>query len=155
VDRMSEKQKNIYYLTGDSIATIEKSPFLERLKARDLEVVYMTDPLDEYVMTSLTDFDSNTFQSVSKEGLKLPGEKADKNKDLEEEFKEFGTWMKGVYGDRIEKVVVSNRLTDTPMVLVTGQYGWSSRMEQIMKAQTFGDAAKQNYMVLLSTCPYC
>jgi heat shock protein beta len=147
VDRMEEKQKSIYYLTGESVELIQKSPFLERLKARNLEVVYMTDPLDEYVMSSLTDFDNTAFQSVSKEGLKLPGEKDDKDKALKEEFKDFGTWMKGVYGDKVEKVVVSNRLTDSPMVLVTSQYGWSPQMEKIMKHQTFGDASKQQYMV--------
>jgi heat shock protein beta len=148
VDRMAENQKNIYYITGEDLASIETSPFLERLKKRDLEVVYMVDPLDEYVTSALTDFDGNTLQSVQKEGLKLPGEKgdSDKMKDLKEEYKEFTTWLQGVYGDKVEKVVISNRIADSPCVLVTGQYGWSANMERIMKAQTFSDASKQQFM---------
>jgi len=147
VDRMQENQKLIYYITGTSLADVEHSPFLERLKARNLEVIYMTDPLDEYVTSALTDFDGNSLQSVAKEGLKLPGEKEDKDKDLKESFKPLTEWLKSIYGDRVEKVIISNKLVDSPMILSTSQYGWSSTMEKIMKHQTFSDASKQNYML--------
>jgi len=148
VDRMAENQKLIYYITGTDVATVESSPFLERLKKRDLEVVYMTDPLDEYVTSALTDFDGNNLQSVQKEGLKLPGEKAESasRKELAEEFKPFTDWLAGVYGDKVEKVVISNRIADSPCIIVTGQYGWSATMERIMKSQTFSDATKQQHM---------
>jgi molecular chaperone HtpG len=143
---MKENQKLIYFITGESVETVENSPFLERLKKRDLEVLYMTDPLDEYVVQVLTEFDDHTLASVTKDGLELPGEKKDKNKKVEEEFTAFNTWLKDIYGDKVEKVKISNRLGSSPCVLVTGQYGWSANMERIMKAQTFSDASKNTYM---------
>lgn len=149
VDNMAEDQKYIYYITGASIETVTKSPFLERLTKKGYEVLYMTDPLDEYVVQTLTEFDGNQLQSVTKEGLKLGDEaKADKYK---EKFEPLTTWLKSVYGTKVEKVSISNRLANSPCVLVTGQYGWSANMERIMKAQTFADASKQAYMTSKKT----
>jgi heat shock protein beta len=146
VDNMQDEQKYIYYITGESLEAVEDSPFLERVVNKDFEVLYLVDPLDEYVTQSLNEFDGNTLMSVTKEGLKLGDEDADRQKRLEEEWKPFTEWLKGVYGDKVEKVTISSRLATSPCVLVTGQYGWSANMERIMKAQTFADSSKQSYM---------
>jgi len=148
VERMKENQKYIYYITGESTDAVANSPFMERLKKRDLEVIYMTDPLDEYVAQTLTEFDGNTLMSITKADLKLPGDEKEKEtlEKLKEEYKPLTEWLKGVYGDRVETVTVSKRLGQSPCVLVTGQYGWSANMERIMKAQTFADPSKASYM---------
>jgi len=154
IDRMKPKQKQIYYLTGESVAAIKNSPFLERLTKRGYEVLFMTDPLDEYVMQNLPEFDSKKFASASKEGLKFDDEteatKA-KAKAQEEEYKPLAEWLKKVYGEKVEKVTVSNRIATSPCVLVTSQWGWSANMERIMRAQAFSDAEKQAYMMSKKT----
>jgi len=106
----------------------------------------MVDPLDEYVTQALTDFEGHTLQSVSKEGFKLEGEKKNVLKRLKDEFKDLTGWLKNIYGDKVEKVTVSNRIAQTPCVLVTGQYGWSANMERIMRAQTFANAEEATWM---------
>jgi len=147
VDRMKDKQKIIYYITGESVAAVENSPFLERLRKKDYEVIYMVDPLDEYVTSSLTEFDGNQLQSVTKADLKIDGDDTAKFDALKAEFKEFTSFLQTIYGDKVEKVTISNRVSQSPCVLVTGQYGWSANMERIMKAQTFSDASKQQWML--------
>jgi len=147
VDRMKDKQKIIYYVTGESVASVENSPFLERLKKKDYEVIYMVDPLDEYVTSSLTEFDGNQLQSVTKADLKIDGDDTVKFEALKTEYKDFTAFLQKVYGDKVEKVTISNRVSQSPCVLVTGQYGWSANMERIMKAQTFSDASKQQWML--------
>jgi len=145
VDRMKENQKNIYYITCETMDQCKASPLIERLVKKDLEVIYMPDPLDEYVVQTLTEFDGNTLQSVSKDGLTLDDDE-DTFKALEEEFKDLTEWMKTTYGSKVEKVKISNRIATSPCILVSGQYGWSANMERIMKAQTLGDATKQTWM---------
>jgi len=147
VDRMKDKQKIIYYITGESVAQVESSPFLERLKRKDYEVLYMTDPLDEYVTSTLTEYDGNQLQSITKADLKIDGDDQKRFEELKTEYKSFTDYLKTVYGDKVEKVTLSNRVTQSPCVLVTGQYGWSANMEKIMRAQTFSDASKQQWMI--------
>jgi len=146
IQDMPEKQNFIYYITGESVDVIKKSPFLEKLTKKGYEVIFMADPLDEYVVQTLADFEGKKLMSVSKEGLKLGDENKDKEKKQEEEFKDFISWLKGIYGEKVEKVVVSNRLAKSPCVLVTSQYGWSANMERIMSAQTFSNAESMQYM---------
>jgi heat shock protein beta len=151
---MKPKQKQLYFLTGESASALKNSPFLERLTKRDYEVIFMTDPLDEYVMSNLNEFEGKKFMSASKEGLKFGDESEDhkaREKALEEEFKPLTDWLKTVYGDKVEKVVISNRVAKSPAVLVTSQWGWSANMERIMRAQTFSDAEKQSYMMSKKT----
>lgn len=145
ISRMRSGQKDIFYITGTNKEQLEKSPFLERLKKKNYEVIFFTDPVDEYLMQYLMDYEDKKFQNVSKEGLKLG--KDSKDKELKESFKELTKWWKGALAsDNVDDVKISNRLADTPCVVVTSKYGWSANMERIMQGQTLSDANKQAYM---------
>ncbi|CAJ0918456.1 10127_t:CDS:2 [Entrophospora sp. SA101] len=111
VTRMPEKQKSIYYITGENRQAVENSPFVEVLKKRGYEVLLMTDPIDEYT-----------------------------------QYEELCKLIKDILGDKVEKVLVSNRISESPCVLVTGQYGWSANFERIMKAQALRDSSMSSYM---------
>eukprot|EP00240_Pyramimonas_obovata_P003515 CAMPEP_0118921756 /NCGR_PEP_ID=MMETSP1169-20130426/929_1 /TAXON_ID=36882 /ORGANISM="Pyramimonas obovata, Strain CCMP722" /LENGTH=833 /DNA_ID=CAMNT_0006862535 /DNA_START=48 /DNA_END=2549 /DNA_ORIENTATION=+ len=150
VERMQEGQKQIYYLAGNSLEEVQNSAFLERLLKKDLEVIYFTDPLDEYLMQNLTEFDDKKFANASKEDLSF-GDKDEvekaKLKETKEEFKELTKWWKVLLTtEEVENVKVSNRLATTPCVVVTSKYGWSANMERIMKAQALAADGKASYM---------
>nr|CAB3471442.1 unnamed protein product [Digitaria exilis] len=145
ISRMKPGQKDIFYITGSSKEQLEKSPFLERLTKKNYEVIFFTDPVDEYLMQYLMDYEDKKFQNVSKEGLKLG--KDSKLKDLKESFKELTDWWKkALETENVDSVKISNRLHNTPCVVVTSKYGWSANMEKIMQAQTLSDSSKQAYM---------
>ncbi|KAM7514055.1 hypothetical protein LguiA_003638 [Lonicera macranthoides] len=145
ISRMRSGQKDIFYITGSSKEQLEKSPFIERLNKKNYEVILLTDPVDEYLMQYLMDYEDKKFQNVSKEGLKL--EKDSKDKELKESFKELTKWWKGALAsENVDDVKISNRLADTPCVVVTSKFGWSANMERIMQSQTLSDANKQAYM---------
>jgi heat shock protein beta len=150
VARMQPWQKQIYYLTGDSQEVLEQSPFLERLLSKGAEVLFFTDPIDEYVMQQLTEFEDHPFQSASKEDLKLGDsdeEAKAKEKGLKQRFKPLTAWWKQLLpAADVEAVRVSSRLSTSPCVVVSSKYGWSANMERIMKAQALGDDAKASYM---------
>merc|ERR1712087_854931 len=136
VSRMADNQPGIYYVTGESKRSVETSPFLEKLKKKGYEVLYMTDPIDEYAVQQLKEFDGKKLLSATKEGLKLEDEEEKKQfEEAKAKTEGLCKLMKEVLDDKVEKVVVSNRLADSPCVLVTGEYGWSANMERIMKAQ--------------------
>lgn len=145
ISRMKPGQKDIFYITGTSKEQLEKSPFLERLTKKNYEVIFFTDPVDEYLMQYLMEYEGKKFQNVSKEGLKIG--KDSKDKDLKESFKDLTKWWKdALASDNVDDVKISNRLADTPCVVVTSKYGWSANMERIMQSQTLSDASKQAYM---------
>merc|ERR1719263_1657072 len=152
IDRMKEGQSDIYYITGESVAAVSNSPFIETLKKKGLEVVYMVDPIDEYCVQQLKEFEGKKLKSVTKEGLDLEDE--DEKKTLEEQKAEYEglcKLIKEVLADKVEKVIVSNRVSESPCVLVTSEYGWSANMERIMKAQALRDNSMTSYMVSKKT----
>jgi len=148
VSRMQENQKDIFYITGESKEVVATSSFVERLKKRGLEVVYMTEPIDEYVVQQLKEFDGKNLVSVTKEGLELPEDEAEKEKK-EADVKKFEGLckvMKDILDKKVERVVVSTRLVSSPCCIVTSQYGWTANMERIMKAQALRDTSTMGYM---------
>jgi len=148
IGRMTENQEGIYYVTGESKKAVETSPFIEKLKKKGLEVLYMIDPIDEYAVQQLKEYDGKKLLCATKEGLKF-GETDDEKKAFEEAkaaTEGLCKLMKEVLDDKVDKVVVSNRVVDSPCVLVTGEYGWSANMERIMKAQALRDSSQSSYM---------
>merc|ERR1712182_90114 len=153
VARMSDNQPGIYYVTGESKRAVETSPFLEKLKKKGYEVVFMTDPMDEYCVQQLKEYEGKKLLSATKEGLKME-ETEEEKKELEEAkaaTEGLCKLMKEVLDDKVDKVVVSTRLADSPCVLVTGEHGWSANMERIMKAQALRDASQSQYMMSKKT----
>jgi len=152
LERMKEKQETIYFMAGTSRKEVETSPFVERLLKKGYEVLYLTEPVDEYCIQSLPEFEGKKFQNVAKEGLKF-GDESEKTKkkmeELTQTFEPLIKWLKDEgLKDKIEKAVVSKRLTDSPCALVASQYGWSGNMERIMSAQAYaksGDPSTDYY----------
>jgi molecular chaperone HtpG len=153
VSRMKEGQKDIFFVTGESKSQVSQSPFVEQLKKRGYEVLYMIDPIDEYVIQQLKEYDGKKLKNCTKEGLDLEQSEEEK-KAFEEKkatFEPLCKLIKEVLGDKIEKVLVGQRLEESPCVLVTGEYGWSANMERIMKAQALRDASMSSYMISKKT----
>jgi molecular chaperone HtpG len=126
---------------------------MEGLKKRGLEVLYLTDPIDEYMVQQLKEYDGKKLVSCTKEGLELEQSEDEKKKTEEEKarFEPLCKLMKEVLGDKVEKVQVSNRIDESPCVLVTSEYGWTANMERIMKAQALRDSSMTSYMVSKKT----
>eukprot|EP01084_Bolivina_argentea_P062704 114671_1 len=137
VNRMKPGQKHIYYISGASIDEVSQSPFMERLNARNWEVLYFIDNLDEYL--NLQDYDDYQFQAINKDGTEFDGSRMEEYiKEKENEFEDLTTWLKEVYGSRISKVQISSILTDSPMAVGAAKWGYSPYMERLTKSQAFG-----------------
>jgi len=154
VSRMKEGQKDIYFITGESKKAVENSPFTEGLKKKSLEVLYMTDPIDEYMVQQLKEYDGKKLVCITKEGLKIDEDNEEEKKKAEEDKaanENLCKVVKDILSDKVEKVIVSQRIVDSPCVLVTGEHGWSAYMEKIMKAQALRDNSMSTYMVSKKT----
>jgi molecular chaperone HtpG len=153
VSRMKEGQKDIFFITGESKAAVAASPFVETLKKKGYEVLYMIDPIDEYVIQQLKEFDGKKLKNCSKEGLDIDQSEDEKKKAEEQKaaFEGLCQLFKEILSDKVEKVLIGHRLSDSPCVLLTGEYGWSANMERIMKAQALRDSSMSNYMVSKKT----
>merc|ERR1712137_471311 len=148
IDNMKENQKDIYYITGESRKSVEGSPFLEVLKQHGFEVLFMTEPIDEYCIQQLKEFDGHKLVSVTKEGLELPEEEDEKAKkeDTKKAHEKLCEVIKNILGDKVEKVQVGDRIASSPCVLVTGEFGRSANVERIMKAQALRDNSMPTFM---------
>jgi len=153
VGRMGDKQEGIYYVSGESKKSVEKSPFIEKLKKKGIEVLYMVDPIDEYAVQQLKEFDGKKLICATKEGMNL-GEDDDEKKKFEEAKaanEGLCKLVKEVLEEKVEKVIVSNRIEESPCCLVTGEYGYSANMERIMKAQALRDSSSSMMMTSKKT----
>merc|ERR1719453_2137391 len=148
VVNMKEDQKNIYYISGEDKESLLKSPSVEKLLSKDIEIIFMTDSVDEYTVQHLTEFEGKRLINASREGLKL--EEGDKEKAREEKyktmFKPLLDYAKDTLGKKVEKVSISKHLVQSPVVVLSADYGWTAQMEKVMKSQAFADQSKFEFM---------
>jgi len=148
VSNMKEDQKNIYYISGEDKESLLKSPSVEKLLSMDIEIIFMTDSVDEYTVQHLTEFEGKRLINASREGLKL--EEGDVEKKREEKYKEmfkpFLDYAKDALGKKVEKVSISKHLVQSPVVVLSADYGWTAQMEKVMKSQAFADQSKFEFM---------
>jgi len=140
IENMAEGQSNIYYITAESIKAVQNSPFLERLKSKNYEVIYMVDPLDEYITQQVKNYKDKKLVNITKENIDLNDTESEKEEfeKAKEDYKSVCEYMKTVLNNEVEKVVISNKLNNSPCILTTSDYGWSANMQRIVKAQAFG-----------------
>ena len=141
VKSMKENQNSIYFVTGENMEVVKNSPFLEECRKRDFDVLFMTDAIDEYIMQQLSDYQEKKFVNLSKEGVQFDESDEEKKnrEEVEKEFSDLCKYFKEKLGDKVEKVVVSNKLVDSPCIVSSGSFGWTANMERIMKAQALGN----------------
>merc|ERR1719487_3163927 len=148
VANMKEDQKNIYYISGEDKESLLKSPSVEKLLSKDIEIIFMTDSVDEYTVQHLTEFEGKRLINASREGLKL--EEGEKDKKREEQYKEMFKplldFAKDTLGKKVEKVQISKHLVNSPVVVLSADYGWTAQMEKVMKSQAFADQSKFEFM---------
>lgn len=148
IERMPDNQKNIYYITGESLDAVSTSPFIEVCKQKNFEVLYMTEPVDEYCIQQLREFEGKKLVCVTKEGLSFEETEEEVKvwDELTKQYESLTNLIKEVLGERVERVTLSKRITDSPCVLVTGEYGWTANMERIMKAQALNNNGMMSHM---------
>jgi heat shock protein beta len=151
VNNMKEWQTDIYFMAGMSIDEVKKSRFLERFQEKDVEVLFLTDPVDEYVVSNVRDFDGKKFVAISSESVKLKDEDENltkrREKFYQKKFKPLTKWLKKLYGQSVMRVSISKRLGSTPAIVSSSEYGHSANMERIMRAQAFQQGIEENPMM--------
>jgi len=148
VENMKSNQPSIYYITAESVKSIANSPFLEKLKVKNYEVIYMCDPLDEYITQQVKDYKDKKLICITKENTDIGSDESEKEEfeKLKTEYKNVCDYIKSTLSDDVEKVIVSNKLADYPCILTTSEFGWTANMQRILKAQTF-NKPEMNYMM--------
>merc|ERR1719160_967194 len=148
VANMKDDQKNIYYISGEDKDSLLKSPSVEKLLSKDIEIIFMTDSVDEYTVQHLTEYEGKRLINASREGLKL--EEGDIEKKREDQYKEMFKplldYVKETLGKKVEKVAISKHLVQSPVVVLSADYGWTAQMEKVMKSQAFADQSKFEFM---------
>merc|ERR1719324_541713 len=148
VANMQEDQKNIYYISGEDKESLLKSPSVEKLLSKDIEIIFMTDSVDEYTVQHLTEYEGKRLINASREGLKLEEGDVEKKRDeqYKEMFKPLLDYTKELLGKKVEKVQISKHLVNSPVVVLSADYGWTAQMEKVMKSQAFADQSKFEFM---------
>jgi len=148
VANMKEDQKNIYYISGEDKESLLKSPSVEKLLSKDIEIIFMTDSVDEYTVQHLTEYEGKRLINASREGLKLEEGDIEKKRDeqYKELFKPLLDYIKELLGKKVEKVQISKHLVNSPVVVLSADYGWTAQMEKVMKSQAFADQSKFEFM---------
>ena len=149
IENMQDGQTNIYYMTSDSVKTIQNGPFLDYFKSKNYEVLFMVDPLDEYITQQLKDFKDKKLLCITKENIDLNANEYEKQEHERNntQFKPLCDYIKTILSDEVEKVIVSNRLENYPFLLSTSEFGWTANMQRIAKAQTFGKQDMMQFMM--------
>lgn len=149
VENMKEDQKNIYYMSSDSTKTIIGSPFIDYFNSKDYEVLFLVDPLDEYITQQLKDYKDKKLICITKENIELSESETDKelHEKNKNEYKKVCDYFKSTLNDEVEKVIISNRLSTYPCILSTSEYGWTANMQRLVKAQTFGKQDNMSFMM--------
>merc|ERR1712025_1408420 len=160
LDRMAESQESIYYMSGESMETMHKAPSLQIFTKKDIEVLLLDDTLDEPCIQKLADYEGKKFVSIQKADVKLDETDEEKKRfsKLKDMYKPLTDWWKEKLTDltekgqmkdagvKVEKVEISKRLTDSPVVVVTSQFGYSAQQERVMKAQSFQNKGQVSMM---------
>ncbi|XP_057526682.1 heat shock protein 90-6, mitochondrial [Amaranthus tricolor] len=146
VENMKPDQNDIYYIASESVTSAKNTPFLEKLLEKDLEVLFLVDPIDEVAIQNLKLYKDKKFVDITKEDLDLGVESEEKLTEVKQEFGKTCDWIKKRLGDKVASVQVSNRLSASPCVLAAGKFGWSANMERLMKAHHAGNSSHVDFM---------
>jgi heat shock protein 90kDa beta len=150
IENMKDWQDQIFVLAGLNVDEVKKSAFLDRFTEKDVEVVYLVDPVDEYMMQQMRDFDGKKFQAISAENVKLKDEDEDlakrREKAYKDKFKPLTKYLKKLFGSNIMRVAISKRLGNSPAIVSSSEYGHSANMERIMRAQAFNHGQNEMQM---------
>ncbi|KAG7360204.1 heat shock protein Hsp90 [Nitzschia inconspicua] len=143
VENMKDWQKEIYFIAGDGVESVQKSHFLEPFIEKGVEVLYFVDPVDEYMAGHVRSFDSKNFKNIATDNVKLKDDEEDEDlitrreKFYKEKFKPLTKWLKKLYGPNVMRVSISKRLVSAPAIVSSAEFGHSANMERLMRAQAY------------------
>lgn len=151
ISRTKSNQDAIYYLPGDSVDAIQKSPLLKKFNKHGIEVLMLSDPIDEFTMQHLSEYKGKKLKSIAKEdgnAFLSDSEQKKRNNIIKDMYKPLTDWWKKHLGNKVEKVAISTRLIDEAAYVFTSQYGYSAHMEKVNRAQAFANQEKaEDYML--------